>query len=160
MKKLFVTIHLFLIFTIISFLLTEQSFAGSINKFYNLQINITNNSSGDCFLTKNQILYGKLYESNLPDVIYNGQTAHFEMYYQNPDSYNSALLLTYQCGNTQEITLFSHYIWTHGKGAKYTLKGVALNATDLKTKVSYQYPKNNILTTSTPPIIKWTLINP
>ncbi len=155
MKKLFVTIHLFLIFTIISFLLTEQSFAGSINKVYNLKINITNNSSGDCFLTKSQILYGKLYESNLPDVIYNGQTAHFGMYYQTRDPYNSALLLTYQCGNTQEITLFSHYIWTHSKGASYTLKGVALNATDLKTKVSYKYISNN-----RSPVINWTLINP
>ena len=130
---------------------TEQSFADS-NKLYNLNVNIINNSSGDCFLTKNQVLYGEVYPLKIPDVIYYGETVHFKMNPKSPYPHKTAVVLTYQCGPAQEITLFSNYIWTW---RDYILDGVALNPTNLTAKVSYEKPQYNI-----PPTITWTLINP
>ena len=73
------------------------------------KVHINNTGSADCVLKKHYILYGKLTQNaHIPDVIFRGQQAQFEMINpQSPKFIEAGALLGYECGDDKEVTFFT-----------------------------------------------------
>ena len=72
-------------------------------------VHIENIGTSDCVLKKQYILYGKLAPaSKIPNVIFRGKHAQFEMTGSQPETYlAAACLLNYECGDDKKITFFT-----------------------------------------------------
>ena len=73
------------------------------------KVHIKNTGSADCVLKKQYILYGKLTEhSQIPEVVFRGQQAQFEMTNSQIDRFLEAgCLISYECGDDKEVTFFT-----------------------------------------------------
>lgn len=118
----------------------------SVNDF---RIKLKNNTAYDCVLQKQQIIYGTV-KDNVPEVIFRGETSSFIMkeygYYKETtdlfDGYltDALILLTYQCGDNQSISLLSH----KAPLAKYIrerlIRGIILASNNLTASFATKYP--------------------
>ena len=78
-----------------------------------LKVHIKNNSGNDCVLKKHYIELGKLVDkSQIPEVIFRDKEAFFSLTWDFQSPYGnyfvSAMLMTFQCGDDKEVTLFSN----------------------------------------------------
>lgn len=78
-----------------------------------LEISIKNAGSTDCVLKKQYPLFGHISDhTQVPEVIFRNQMAVFSMRSNRKLSLTTSILVTYECGDEQEITLFSGFL-TH-----------------------------------------------
>lgn len=118
---------------ICTLLFVSQAYAGSLCKpRSSLRVRIYNYSSYDCTLKNHYLIHGSLSnDSTIPAVIFRGLSDQFDMSMPGLHAIN---LLTYQCGEDQEITLFSERFYTGGNHAVTT---EVLNPINMQATAKY-----------------------
>ncbi|HVT62911.1 MAG TPA: hypothetical protein VHD33_05425 [Legionellaceae bacterium] len=159
MKKILFTILACLAF------LSNVTYAKEPSVF-DFVISLKNDSANDCVLKKQQIIYGRLTKGTVvPEVLFRGQTMSFMMrkhgYYKEKSDYTTGnlfdaqILLTYECGDNETITLMSHRIMKEA-GADRRIRGVILDQNHLDATFTTSKPS---VFTQSPSKIDWVITN-
>lgn len=126
--------------------------------YIHFTITIQNDSANDCVLKKQQIIYGSLLQNtSVPETLFRGQSYQISMerhgfYKEASDWYygdvpDAMIVVTYQCGENENITLLSHLATYSDYYRARTIRGLILEKNNLnatfETKPCDQLYGNN-----------------
>lgn len=154
MKKLLVTLGFLVLAN-----LAQAKDAGCRESIISFQ----NESSNDCVLKEQKILYGTMLikHSQIPDVLFRGQSVQFTMTQDRDRNGTTMIYLKYQCGNDQDITLLSHTSYDNRVSDGSTrpiAEGFVLDKNNMNASFTKKNPTMCVLWNETSPAkINWIL---